>query len=151
MKIIPSLLVILLLTALGGESNKVFADDKKSTVKATMADKQFQAEVLCVGRPDQKFFEFMSDMPKGPMSFDREKDITGDGLVIRGWMYNARMPDGSKKQKFGLKIIENGIEYMNADLKSWEKTASGVTGSGELKKQQDDFADLPASFEVTCK
>ncbi len=122
-----------------------------STVMVTMADKPYQSEVKCFGLPDQKYFEFMSDAPEGGLSAMGLKDINGDGVVIRGWMYNARMPDGIKKQKFGLEIIGNGVEYMNVDLKSWEKSTKGIVGSGELEKQEDDFASFPAVFEVHCK
>lgn len=142
MKKLIWLLVFLSFTAWGAD---------KSIVKASKADKQYQVEVKCFGLPDQKYFEFMSDVPAGGLSGGGLKDINGDGVTIRGWMYNARMPDGTKKQKFGFEIIENAIEYMNADLKSWEKSSKGVIGSGSLKKQQDDFASFPATFEVSCK
>jgi hypothetical protein len=142
MKKIIYFLALLPLTAWGADNGNV---------KATMADKQYQSSVKCVGQPGQKYFEFMSDMPESGIPAGGLKDINGDGLLISGWLYNARLPDGTKELKFGLKIIENDVEFMSMDLKSWEKTANGVAGSGELKKQQDDFASFPATFEVSCK
>jgi len=92
----------------------------------------------------------MSDIPKQGLSAESLKDINGYGVLISGWMYNARMPDRSKKQKFGLQVIDNSVDYMSSDLKYRSKSKNGVSGSGSLEKKQDDFSSLPANFEVTC-
>ena len=149
MKKIICLLAVLSLTACGGDDNSASSsNDLKGTFNATMGDKKINVAVKCHSFDGDNFdtaFTFASDNIFG------NKDIDGDGFIVRGDRINLTEP--MKIDGISLGINDHGIQYdtSSAFMGEFKKNDNGITGTAKLLKEGSHTDTVEITYEVVCK
>jgi hypothetical protein len=121
----------------GNDLNQVAAEQRKSEpmgqFRATLGDKSYDLEVRCLNL-EKEFFAFSSDSKDGAAP-------RGKRVIVSGMQ---------SLDSLMLKIMDGGETWNARSISSWEKSASGAIGSGQMLRDSDS-SPLEMTFELTCK
>jgi hypothetical protein len=97
-----------------------------------IGERSYKVNVSCAYL-DKDYFTFLSDRTDS-------SDTNGDGIIISG-MQNGK--------KLVFTVIDNGKKYSTGNLTTFEKSATGVRGSGTLFEDGAN-GQVDADFSVDC-
>ena len=139
-KITYLIFAALFLTACGSDQQAVGSASDSTPVakpvgqfRATLGDKSYDLETQCLNL-EKEFFAFSSDS-KDSAAYQ------GNRVVISGMQSLSNLM---------LKIMDDGETWSARNITSWEKSASGAVGSGQMVKAGDS-SSYEITFEVICK
>lgn len=97
-----------------------------------VGEHSYQVNVSCAYL-DKDYFTFLSDRTDS-------SDTNGDGIIISG-MQNGK--------KLVFTVIDSGKKYSTGNLATFEKSATGMSGSGTLF-EDGASGQVDAEFSVDC-
>ena len=121
----------------GNEASERAANTAPSTTgggsfTGRVGERSYQVNVSCSDL-DKDYFRFLSDRTDN-------LDTDGDGIIISGMQ---------RGKKLVFTVIDSGKEYSTGKLARFEKSATGVSGSGTLFEDGANVM-VDAEFSVDC-
>jgi hypothetical protein len=137
---------LMLLSACGSDTGSA-SDGSQGAAKyngrfeGTLGDKSYALDVNCYSMDKEGQSTFASSLKL------ISEGKNADGLYVRG----DELIIGDKIS-LSVTLVDGDISYRNSSMPSWNKSADGVAGEGELSLENNvGLTRLPIKFEVTCR